>query len=98
MIEIITNNLKGNFQIVDPGLWWYLHGKLENIVGYDKGCALSKIQPGENDVKVIGIEEPCIGFFWLDSMNRLRGLVCLKSDEEAVQEAREKMNRKDDFI
>ena len=47
MIEIITNNLKGNFQIVDPGLWWYLHGKLENIVGYDKGCALSEIQPGE---------------------------------------------------
>ena len=51
-----------------------------------------------SDVKVIGVEEPCIGFFWLDSMNRLRGLVCLKSDEEAVQEAREKMNRKDDFI
>jgi len=59
---------------------------------------------GEYEVEVYGIEEPCIAFFWTarERMVRTekgirfkvwnqRGLVCLKSDTEAIERARRKM-------
>lgn len=61
---------------------------------------------GEIAVKVDGIDEPCIGFFWTEDRRTLtwkgnsypywkqRGLVCLVSDKEACENARSKMLRK----
>lgn len=53
--------------------WWYLDGKIENIVGYDKGtiiyCPERFLKDGVVyineivNVICIGITEPCIGYF-----------------------------------
>lgn len=96
--------------------WWYLHGKLEDILGYDKASVINAKECPEyirmihgidslsgdktiipelyiNDIiecEVVGVEEPCIGYFWTtnkwakecfdDPHWDQRGLVCLKSD------------------
>lgn len=80
--------------------WWYLHGKLENIFGYDKASIINakecpqyirklpntsslgsdgNIWKGKTsefefipylylngiiDCEIIGVNEPCIGYFW----------------------------------
>lgn len=72
------------------GSWWYLHGKLEDILGYDKASVINAKECPEyirmihgidslsgnkaiipelyiNDIiecEVVGVEEPCIGYFW----------------------------------
>lgn len=100
--------------------WWYLHGDLESIVGYDKGvfCNLEEfpllikncyfngnkeyfdvvcLKDGIYDVEVIGIKEPCIGYFWISNhydIPECRGLVCLKSDKEGCEYAFKKYNEK----
>lgn len=97
--------------------WWYLHGKLEEIVGYDKAMMLNVdelphktvpsivydecviLEDGIYPVEIIGIDEPCVGYFWTviekdylypnkNSSVQQRGLVCLKSDIEACKFAR----------
>lgn len=111
---------------------WYLHGKLEDLVGYDiayatncrtagysretinysviRGGKVVELEEGGklrhemhiNDivpVKVKGVEESCIGYFWtivltevqyegeLYTIYRQRGLVCLESDQEGREYA-----------
>lgn len=96
--------------------WWYLHGELESIVGYDKGvfCNLEEfplfikncyfngnkeyfdvvcLETGIYDVEIIGIKEPCVGYFWISyhgDIPECRGLVCLKSDTKGCEYARRK--------
>lgn len=80
--------------------WWYLDGKLEELVGYDKasfydtpgifdekGCSWIE---GECKVEVKGINESCVGCFWISGY-RQRGLVVLESDTEALRNARVSM-------
>lgn len=121
----------------DNNSWWYLHGRLEEMIGFDKAVvincsdeevssptiAFSRIdgdqvtsvrheEPwyrmcynGVTDVKVEGVEESCIGFFWTDNHHDVfykgetypmwdqRGYVCLKSDEEACKWAAEQQKQ-----
>lgn len=81
------------------GSWWYLHGELQSRVGYDKGF-ITNILPEEMNetctdialegiypIEVVGIPEPCIGYFWVTRQGMGRGLVCLESDVRERMEA-----------
>lgn len=121
----------------DNSPWWYLHGDLEEKIGYDKGIAINcreigisfptinwrglrgsevieidESRPEINvmhftgviNVEIDGLDEPCVGFFWVTNerivqykdklypMWEQRGLVCLKSDKEAIEYAQEKFS------
>jgi hypothetical protein len=82
-------------EVKSSGSWWYLHGDLEDIVGYDKGLILNPedFGPGIFEVEVEGISDPCIGYFW-NAMDRLVGLVGLKKDEPSMKYIKEKYNSK----
>lgn len=59
---------------------WYLHGELENLVGYDKAIVTNLKEGGFSKtssefgntmcvdeiipVEIEGISQPCIGYFW----------------------------------
>lgn len=120
---------------MDDNSWWYLHGKLEEMAGYDKATCINcreigisfptinwtgingsevieirEDEPEINrmhftgviDVDINGLDEPCVGFFWVTDekivqyKDRLyplwkqRGLVCLKSDKKAIEYAQKK--------
>lgn len=74
-----------NYEDIDPtereyASWWYLHGKLQDLVGYDKATVtnlkegnfgkLSKeygymmCVDGIIPVEIEGVSEPCVGYFW----------------------------------
>jgi len=95
---------------------WYLHGVLEDRLGYDiancyeisdecpcvdeniNGYVLKALRiEGIYPVKVYGIDEECIGYFWLQKMGNdiiQRGLVVLASDEEGWKDAEKKYKEK----
>lgn len=129
---------------LDFNNWWYLHGKLEDLVGYDKAYTTNcrsagyskqvinyscikggKVRELREDgnlfryemhlngivpVKVKGVEEQCIGYFWTTEWGeaeydgqcyeiwRQRGLVCLESDKEGREYALSKMRAKADSL
>lgn len=98
--------------IKDSGNWWYLHGRLQDDVGYDKGL-IENIRPeqvenrcgypdinlnGEYEVEIRGIDKPCIGYFWIDSIGLGRGLVCYKDDLEEIKFAKENYKEKSSSI
>lgn len=129
---------------LDFNNWWYLHGKLEDLVGYDKAYTTNcrsagyskqvinyacikggKVRELREDgnllryemhlngivpVKVKGVEERCIGYFWttewgeaeydgrLYEIWRQRGFVCLESDKEGREYALSKMRTKADSL
>lgn len=99
--------------VANSGNWWYFHGKLQDDIGYDKGLIMN-IKPnqldrrngyrdinleGEYEVEIIGIEKPCIGFFWIDNSLKFgRGLVCYKDDIEAIKYAKNKMKEREDRL
>ena len=90
-----------------PSSFWYLHGKLENITGYDKAVMLNAAELGiiSNcnetcingiiSVFIYNIIDPCIGYFWVEpgepSFLIQRGYVCLLSDIEGRNWALEKL-------
>ena len=47
---------------------------------------------------VEGISKPCIGYFWVDSLERGRGLVCYKDDLESIEYAKKKYQQKSDRL
>lgn len=106
MIKLIPAN--GCCKEPPPGVyfgdWWYFHGELSYRLGYDKGFSVGPLSNINSiiDVKVEGIPEECIGFFWTSEMVPgdiiQRGLVCLKSDREGCMWARDKYNKKPKFI
>ena len=90
----------------DVGNWWYLDGKLEEVFHYDKAFFIHKPKGalyGKNiPVKVIGIKEKCIGFFWFDEYKnrkgevtsvKQRGLVGFASDKDFIERANNKFGR-----
>lgn len=95
---------------VRTGERWYIDGELEKLVGYDIGeilnfgeLQLKKANPsdpiaiyldGIYEVEVIGIDSPCIGYFWIDNRDEQRGLVCLVSDIESRKRADEAMKKR----
>ena len=103
----------------DPGIIlfnsFYLHGELEEDLGYDiceimnfgdldvqyhkvtEDTTIVTIPDGIYDVEVIGIDKPCVGYFWNDSDNQ-RGLICYKTDFEACEYAMEKFNERAKII
>lgn len=108
--ETVYDNLSEN--VKSSGHWWYLHGQLQEDVGYDKGY-IENIKPeqlenrlgyldiklnGIYEVEIKGISKPCIGYFWVDSMKFGRGLVCYKDDTEAIEYAREQYEKKSGSI
>ena len=74
-----------DYEDIDPNEreyagFWYLHGKLQELIGYDK-ATVTNLREGEfgNDskeygymmcvdgiipVEIEGILEPCLGYFW----------------------------------
>lgn len=121
--------------------WWYLHGELESVVGFDKGIIVSHehllkkdisfkenynknesqlwvsnpdsvekvyyLEDGIYDVEVLGIDKPCIGYFWtsfeqydnvIGEYPIMRGLVCFKDDKEGVEHAEKKYNEKSTWL
>lgn len=103
--------------------WWYLHGDLQEDIGYDKAIIIDAPEPlsadfidkdnsktyakyylkdGIYDVKVLGIDKPCIGYFWttleefgniIGKVPHMKGLVLYKDDPENKY-ALEKYNKK----
>jgi hypothetical protein len=61
--------------------FWYLHGKLEELVGYDKATVTNLKEGGFGKdskeygymmcldgivpVEIEGIHDPCVGYFWI---------------------------------
>ena len=127
----------------DNNSWWYLHGKLEEFVGYDKATAINcksagyaratihwseisgnrvkKIYDNPEDyynmylngiipVKIEGIKEDCIGFFWTTDEHTIywndksypywkqRGLVVFTDDIDAICYAQNKYLEKSKFL
>lgn len=51
------------------------------------------LKEGIYDVEVVGIDKPCIGYFWTSNRAgdpRTTGLVCFKDDKEACEYAAQK--------
>ena len=122
----------------DHNGWWYLHGELQSIVGYDKAVTTNCKTAGYSratvdwieitgnevievrsekprwnicidniiPVKVDGIEDPCIGFFWTEKKRNVKwngkeypfwyqhGLVCLARDIESCEYARKRYDER----
>lgn len=55
------------------------------------------IEDGLYEVKIHGIDEKCSGYFWNADFG-LRGLVCLESDYEGMQQAFEAYKNKQEFL
>ena len=81
-----------------PSNFWYLHGKLVDIVGYDRAIMLNAEKIGMLSgivgivsVFIYNVIEPCIGYFWKDAgyPNVQMGYVCLLSDKESREWALE---------
>ena len=74
-----------NYEDIDPNEreyagFWYLHGKLQDLVGYDKATVTNLKEGGFGKiseeygymmcfdgivpVEIEGIPEPCVGYFW----------------------------------
>lgn len=75
-----------DYEDIDPNereyaSFWYLHGKLEELVGYDK-ATVTNLREGEFGkdskeygymmcldgivpVEIEGIPDPCVGYFWI---------------------------------
>lgn len=60
------------------------------------------LEDGIYDVEVIGIDKPCIGYFWINETNNgipeCRGLVCFKDDKEACEYTEQKYNEKSQIL
>lgn len=75
-----------DYEDIDPNereyaSFWYLHGKLEELVGYDKATVTNLREGGfgKNSeeygymmcfdgivpVEIEGIPDPCVGYFWI---------------------------------
>lgn len=81
--------------------WSSISGEHAEVRGYSKHYEMHA--DGEFEVEVYGIKEECIGIFWT-TRERLvgtqkgikfkvwdqRGLVCMKTDTEAIERARRK--------
>lgn len=81
--------------------WSSISGEHAEVRGYSKHYEMHA--DGEFEVEVYGIKEECIGIFWT-ARERLvgtqkgikfkvwdqRGLVCMKTDTEAIERARRK--------
>lgn len=87
-----------------PAGWWYLHGQIQDRVGFDLAVISnfkSALQGAPHIDSVVtckvyhnGKYLPCIGYFWIDCNQHQRGLVCLKRDREAREDAYQKMRQK----
>lgn len=104
--------------------FWYLHGELEELVGYDKATILNMeeiphitkncyfngdkeyfdvvcVKDGIYDVEILGIDKPCVAYFWITDMDYIpnqRGLVCFKDNKEACEYALKKYNEKSQLL
>lgn len=73
----------------------YLHGQLEDMVGFD---LFSTLEPNEDlkegiyDTDFDG--QPCKFFWWATSYNQNKGLVVLCDDTQSMQYAQECYDRK----
>lgn len=102
--ELLGTSLK--YQDLDDsvqrsGDWWYFHGELQNHIGYDKGLILETPGgdlEGEYFVTVIGLDKPCLGYFWIDSENRQRGLVCYEDDGDGLEYAKEVYKKRSTWL
>ena len=56
------------------------------------------LKPGIYDVIVIGVDKPCVGYFWFSNDIRYHGLICFKDDADAIRYAREQYNTKSTSI
>ena len=82
--------------------WTGITGSEVTSVGNDRLEINVMHFTGIINVEIDGLDEPCVGFFWttderivqykdkLYPLWKQRGLVCLKSDKEAVEYAKEK--------
>lgn len=67
--------------------------ELENISWYGKVKeTIVFIKPGKYDIEVLNYPNPCIGYFWINSFNRVRGLICDANDVESIQYAEQCFN------
>lgn len=59
------------------------------------------LEDGIYDVEVIGIDKPCVGYFWIidkEHIPKCRGLVCFKDDTEACMYAEQKYKEKSQYL
>lgn len=78
------------YDICDIVNWDELEYDTVNLLGRPKPYAV--LEPGIYDVKVLGVDKPCVGYFWRrhsNTINNQRGLICFKGDKEAVKYAEE---------
>ena len=89
--------------------WKSITGDKAEVDSYNKHTEIHA--NGEFEVEVYGVTEPCIAIFWT-TRERLvrtdkgisfkvwdqRGLVCMKTDTEAIERARRKRARKEENL
>ena len=80
----------------DNAGWWYLHGKLEEQVHYDKAMILNATEAGDT---VIGVNGDCLGFFYTEDEREVaydkgtftywkqRGYIVQRNDKDGVLDA-----------
>lgn len=86
----------------DTSTWQYLHGKLQDMVEYDKFGYYGEGPKGEGIFKAI-VEFPdktisATIFQWIDRWEKIRGLVVANNDKRAFNDAMEKYNSRKENI
>ena len=59
------------------------------------------LEDGIYDVEIIGIDKPCVGYFWIINKEHIpecHGLVCFKDDKEACEYAEQKYKEKSQYL
>lgn len=88
---MIYFNTKGN-----PLSGFYLHGKIEDIMGFDLVSSSDNIPIGITDC-LVNNEYHCNCYSWNRSLGQC-GLICLQEDKEGNAWAKCKYNNKSEFI
>ena len=109
IIKLYPDTLEGYLDSddkLDPFNYVYLHGKLEEINGYDityfeNEDDIKALLNKESNVKVVmkdGSEYDAIAFVWegfLGNIHMIRGLVCAVDDNTYIEDARIKFNKRE---
>ena len=91
----------------ESGSYIYLHGKIEDMNGFDIVTFLRGNNPKKDGVYPTKVYLDsttivyCTMFLWETNMGNkdgLTGLIAMNGDESAMQDAQEKYNAKKDFI
>lgn len=80
----------------DPLNGFYLHGTIEDIIGYDLISSYDDIPIGISDC-LVNNKYLCNCYSWIRTLGQC-GIICLQDDKEGNAWAKFKYNNKSEFI